>query len=142
MLSRFRHILVPLDFSEKNQAALDVAFELAVTNEARVTLLHVVETLDLPDDPEVEQFVEHLRERADRELEFCAQRFADAKLAVEWKIRLGKRAREIAAYEAEHDIDLIVLSSHPINPDDPGGSLATLSYQVALLSRCPVLLVK
>ncbi len=72
MLSRFRHILVPLDFSEKNQAALDVAFELAVTNEARVTLLHVIETLDLPDDPEVEQFVEHLRERADRELEFCA----------------------------------------------------------------------
>ncbi len=70
------------------------------------------------------------------------RRFADAKLAVEWKIRVGKRAREIASYEAEHDIDLIVLSSHPINPDDPGGSLATLSYQVALLSRCPVLLVK
>ena len=142
MLSRFRHVLIPLDFSEKNQAALDVAFEIAVTNEARVTLLHVVETIDLPDDPEVEQFVDHLKERADRELEFRAQRFLDANLPTEWKIRLGNRAREIVAYESEHDIDLIVLSSHPINPDDPRGSLATLSYQVALLARCPVLLVK
>ena len=142
MLSRFRHILIPLDFSEKNQAALDVGFELAVTNQARVTLLHVVETIDLPDDPEVEQFVSHLKQRADKELEFRAQRFSEANLPVEWKIRVGKRSREIVDYESEHDIDLIVLSSHPINPQDPGGSLATLSYQVAILSRCPVLLVK
>lgn len=142
MLSRFQHILIPLDFSEKNQSALDVAFELAVTNSARVTLLHVVETIDLPDDPEVAQFVDHLAQRADRELEFRAQRFSDAKLPVEWKVRLGKRSREIVAYEAEHDIDLIVLSSHPILPDDARGNLATLSYQVAILSRCPVLLVK
>lgn len=142
MLSRFGHILIPLDFTEKNQAALDVGFELAVTNQARVTLLHVIETIDLPDDPEVEQFVNHLRERADRELEFRAQRFADAKLPVEWKIRIGKRSREIVEYEAEHAIDLIVLSSHPIDPENPRASLATLSYQVAILSPCPVLLVK
>lgn len=142
MLSRFRHILIPLDFSEKNQAALDVGFELAVSNQARVTLLHVIETIDLPDDPEVEQFVNHLRQRADRELEFRAQRFADAKVTVDWKIRIGKRSQEIVAYEVEHDIDLIVLSSHPVDPQVPGGGLATLSYQVAILARCPVLLVK
>src|SRR5688500_8147684 len=119
MLSRFRHILIPLDFSEKNQLALEVAFELAVTNEARVTLLHVIETIDLPNDPEIEQFVRHLNERADRELEFCAQRFSDANLPVEWKVRIGKRSREIVAYESEHDIDLIVMSSHSIDPQDP-----------------------
>ncbi len=142
MLSRFRHILIPLDFSEKNQVALDVGFELAVTNDARVTLLHIIETIDLLNDTEVEQFVDHLRQRADRELEFRAQRFSDASLSIEWKVRVGKRFREILAYESEHDIDLIVLSSHPLNPDDPGGNMATLSYQVAILSQCPVLLVK
>jgi nucleotide-binding universal stress UspA family protein len=142
MLSRFRHILIPLDFSEKNQLALEVAFELAVTNEARVTLLHVIETIDLPDDPEIKQFVSHLNERADRELEFCAQRFSDANLPVEWKVRIGKRSREIVAYESGHDIDLIVMSSHSIDPQDPAARMATLSYQVAILSRCPVLLVK
>ncbi|MCA9072885.1 MAG: universal stress protein [Planctomycetaceae bacterium] len=142
MLSRFQHILIPLDFSEKNQAALDVGFELAVTNQARVTLLHIIETIDLPDDPEVEQFVEHLQQRADRELEFRAQRFAEANVIVDWKTRVGKRSHEIVAYEIEHNIDLIVLSSHPVDPQRPGGGLATLSYQVAILARCPVLLVK
>lgn len=142
MLSRFRHILIPLDFSEKNQLALEVAFELAVTNEARVTLLHVIETIDLPNDPEIEQFVTRLEQQADRELEFCAQRFSEASVPVEWKVRIGKRSREIVAYESEHDIDLIVMSSHSLDPQDPGARLATLSYQVAILSRCPVLLVK
>lgn len=142
MLARFQRILIPLDFTDKNQLALDVAFELAVTNESRVTLLHVIETIDLPNDPEIEQFVDHLKQRADRELEFCAQRFSDANLPVEWKVRVGKRSREIVAYESEHDIGLIVMSSHSIDPHDPGARLATLSYQVAILSRCPVLLVK
>lgn len=142
MLPRFQHIVVPLDFTEKNRAALDVAFELAVANRARVTLLHVVEPIDLPDDAEVQTFIGQLEQRADLELESCSQRFADAGIAVEWKIRSGKRAEEISSYETEHDVDLILLSSHPINADHPARSLVTLSYQVAVLSRCPVLLMK
>lgn len=142
MLPRFRHILVPLDFTEKNQSALDIAFEMAVANQARVTLLHIIEAIDLPGDEEVEEFAEQLRARADRELELRAQRFAEANVAVEWKIRSGKRAREISSYEKGHDVDLIVLSSHAIDAEHPARSLATLSYQVAVLSNCPVLLVK
>jgi nucleotide-binding universal stress UspA family protein len=107
-----------------------------------VTLLHVIEQIDLPGDDEVEEFTDQLRQRADRELELRGQRFAEANVAIDWKIRLGKRGQEIAGYETEHDIDLIVLSSHLVDPDDPARSLATLSYQVALLSQCPVLLVK
>ena len=38
MIPRFQHILVPLDFTEKNLAALNIAFDLAVANHARVTL--------------------------------------------------------------------------------------------------------
>lgn len=142
MLPRFQHILIPLDFTEKNQAALDIALELAISNRARVTLLHVVESIDLPDDDDVSEFVERLRQRADRELELRSQRFAEANVPVDWKIRVGHRVKEIKGYEAEHDIDLIVLSSHPVDVDQPARSLATLSYQIAVLSFCPVLLVK
>lgn len=142
MLSRFQHILVPLDFTEKNRAALDIAFEMAVANQARVTLLHVIEPIDLPGDEEVQDFVEQLRQRADRELETCSQRFNDAEIACNWKIRYGKRAVEVSMYERDHNVDLIALSSHPIDADHPSRSLATLSYQIAVLSRCPVLLVK
>jgi nucleotide-binding universal stress UspA family protein len=142
MLPRFHHTLVPLDFTEKNQSALDVAFEMAVANQSRVTLLHIIEQIELPGDAEVDEFTDQLRQRSDRELELRGQRFAEANVPIDWKIRLGKRAAEIAGYETEHGIDLIVLSSHPVDADDPARSLATLSYQVAVLSRCPVLLVK
>lgn len=142
MLPRFQHILVPLDFTEKNRAALDIAFELAVANTSRVTLLHVIEPIDLPNDPDVDEFVEQLKLRADKELERHAQRFEEAGVNVDWKLRFGKRAQEVAAYETEHDIDLIVLSSHPIDADQPARSLATLSYQIAVLAQCPVLMVK
>ena len=107
-----------------------------------MTLLHVIELIDLPGDDDVREFTDRLRERADRELESRAQRFGDAKLAVDWKIRFGNRAREISAYETESDTDLIVMSSHDIDPEHPARSLATLSYQVAVLAKCPVLLVK
>lgn len=142
MLPRFRHILVPLDFTEKNQAALDIAFEMAVANQSRVTLLHVIEQIDLPDDDEVDEFNDQLRQRADKELELSGQRFAEANVPIDWKIRLGQRVQEIAGYESEHGIDLIVMSSHPVDAENPARSLATLSYQVAVLSQCPVLLVK
>ena len=142
MLSRFQHILIPLDFTEKNRAALDIAFEMAVANQARVTLLHVIEPIDLPGDDEVQQFVAQLQQRADRELEMYSQRFSDAGIVCDWKIRDGKRAEEVSKYERDHDVDLIVLSSHPIDADHPSRSLATLSYQIAVLSQCPILLVK
>lgn len=142
MIPRFQHILLPLDFTEKNQAALDVAFELAVANRAAVTLLHVIESIDLSDDEEIQEFYRQLEERAEGELELRSQRFTEAGLNVEWKIRYGKRAKEIVAFEREHDIDLIVMSSHPLDVEQPARSFATLSYQVAVLCRCPILLVK
>ena len=42
----FRCILVPLDFTDKNVRALEVARELAVQNKASVALLHVIEIVE------------------------------------------------------------------------------------------------
>jgi nucleotide-binding universal stress UspA family protein len=142
MLPRFQHILVPVDFTEKNLAALDVAFEMAVANHARVTLLHVVETMDVDTDAELEQFYGTLQSRADSELERMAQRFVAAKIAVDRKIRFGKRLQEIVHDSADRKADLIVMSSHKPDLQNPTQTWATLSYQVSVLCPCPVLLVK
>ena len=48
MIPRFKHILVPVYLTPKNRAALEIAFELAVENKARVSLLHVTEKIELP----------------------------------------------------------------------------------------------
>jgi nucleotide-binding universal stress UspA family protein len=44
-MSRFHHVLVPLDFEEPSQEALEVALTLAVTFDAKLTVLHA---WDLP----------------------------------------------------------------------------------------------
>jgi universal stress protein A len=142
MLPRFQHILVPVDFTEKNLAALDVAFELAVANHARVTLLHVIETMDVESDAELEQFYAGLQARADSELEQMSQRLLSAKIAVDRKIRFGKRLPEIVRDSVDRQADLIVMSSHKPDLQKPAQTWATLSYQVSVLCLCPVLLVK
>lgn len=145
MLPRFQHILVPIDFSEKNRAALEVAYELAQQNRARTSLLHVVERIDIradDEDDEIERFYDQLVHRADGDLESMAQRFADSGLEIEHKVWIGKRVREIVRFTEDRNVDLVVLSSHPVDRAQPVQSLATVSYQVSLLCRCPVLLVK
>ena len=144
MLPRFEHILVPVDFTGKNRAALDIAFEMAQQNQARTSLLHVVEQIDVaPDgDDELNRFYEQLVQRADTDLETMTQPFSGAGLDVEHKVRVGKRVREIIRFVEQHKVDLVVLSSHPIDLARPGPSMATVSYQVSLFCRCPVLMVK
>jgi nucleotide-binding universal stress UspA family protein len=142
MLPRFQHILVPVDFTEKNLTALDLVFDLATASRARVTLLHVIETIDVELDSELEQFYAKLEVRADSELERLSQRFVAAGLAVDRKTRYGKRALEIVKDIIERKADLVVMSSHKPDLAKPLQTWATLSYQVSVLCPCPVLLVK
>ncbi len=142
MLPRFHHILVPLDFTEKNRLALDTAFEIAAQNKARVTLLHVIEAIEGGEDAELREFFDRLQQRAEAELESRAQRFSEAGLTVDRKVRLGRRTAEIVQDAADRQADLIVMSSHVIDPARPLQSWGAVSYQVSVLCRCPILLVK
>lgn len=142
MIPRFKHILIPLDFTEKNLEALNVAFDLAVVHFAKVTLLHVVEQIHGEVDAELEQFYARLRVRAETELEARSQRFDEAGIAVDCKVRIGQRLPEIVADSIERAADLIVISSHKPDLSRPQQTWATLSYQVSVLCQCPVLLMK
>jgi len=142
MTPRFQHILIPVDFTEKNLPALEIAVDVAVVNHARVTLLHVIETIDVEPDAEMEQFYAKLKARADSELERLSQHFVAAGLAVDRKIRFGKRLPEIVTDAIERKVDLIVMSSHKPDLQKPMQTWSTLSYQVSVVCPCPVLLVK
>jgi len=76
------------------------------------------------------------------ELESFAQRFEGAKVPVDRKIRYGKRVREIVQDSVEHGIDLIIMNSHPVDPQKFPASWASISYQVSIACQCPVLLLK
>jgi nucleotide-binding universal stress UspA family protein len=142
MIPRFHHLLIPLDFTEKNLAALNIAFDLAVMNHARVTMLHVIEEIRGDQDAEIVQLYDRFRHRAETELETLSQRFEEAGILVGRKVRIGKPLKEIVTDSIEHGIDLIVMSSHKPDLTKPLETFSTLSYQVSVLCPCPVLLVK
>lgn len=145
MVPRFHHILVPLDLTARNDAALNIAFEMAVQNKAAVSLLHVVQKIetgsDAPDD-ETSEFYNQLRQRAASELDRFSQRFLDTETACEVKIRLGDRLQEIVDFAEQHRVDLIVMTSHKVDTERLPETWATLSYKVSVICGCPILLVK
>ncbi len=142
MTQAFQHILVPVDFTGKNQRAVALARQLSLQNQARVTLLHVIETLEDLADEEVDDFYSNLESKANAELAALAKTFAEAGLDVTSHVAYGKRTHEIVQYSIDNNIDLIVMSSHKIDLNEPGDRVGTLSHQVSILCQCGVLLVK
>jgi nucleotide-binding universal stress UspA family protein len=138
----FRKILVPVDFTPKNERAIAQARELAELAAAEVTLVHVVETLEDELDADLDGFYRRLEAKAEEKLAASLAMLGEGDFSKRSAVVLGHRARAIADYAEHEKIDVVVLSSHRVDPDQPGHEWLTISYRVAILARCPVLLVK
>ena len=138
----FRNILIPIDLSGKAQVVVDAALALAQPEPPRITLLHVIETIQDVESEEIEDFYRILRKRAEECLAGWAAQLEQAGVEVHQEIVLGKRAAEIARLAEELGCDLIILRSHRIDPESPMGGIGTISHQVAVLAGCSVLLMK
>ena len=138
----FRRILVPVDFSPANRRALEVARDLAARGGARVTLIHVIEMLPGIPFQELKRFYQNLYERALKKMETMARAIAKKGIKVSIEIPYGRRAQEIIGHASSNRTDLIVLTSHEVDLRRPERGLGTISYQVGILSKCPVLLLK
>ena len=138
----FRNILVPVDFTLKNETGLNTALDLARGGESKVTLLHVIETIEHVEFDEMKDFYRGLETRAAAKLFGMEERFKAADIPVYHDILYGKRAETIVRFAEEREMDLIVLSSHKVDRDHPALSVGTISYRIAIVARCPVLLVK
>lgn len=138
----FKRILVPVDLTRKCRPALDLALKLAIQNDAMVTLLHVIERIDYIAPKEMEAFYKKLETSARKKMNASAKLFRNEGMRVDQQIIYGKRTREIVRYAADNKIDVIVVSSHKVNPAHPGFDWGSVSYAVGILSQCPVLLVK
>lgn len=145
MLPRFHHLLVPIDLTPRNRPALDIAFELAADNRARVSLLHVTQMIEshgeIP-DREMSTFYDRIRQRLLVEMEALTQRFDAAGIPVEGKVHVGQPLQDILEFAASHAVDLIIMSSHPVDEHNLLRSWGTLSYKVSVACKCPILLVK
>ncbi len=138
----FTKILVPVDLTDSNRAAIEVASQLAAPDNGSVTLLHVIETIADAPFEDMKDFYQRLEEKARKAMVDLAAPLTVIGKQVDQQITYGVRTREIVGYAEEHDIDLIVLSSRQLDPERPEKTWTSISHQVAVLARCPVLLVK
>lgn len=138
----FKHILVPTDLTERTNEALNIAVKMAVHGASRVTLLHIIETIEDTDFGEFQDFYAKLNRRAQKIMERLAGRHEHEALSIAREIAYGKRVVEIVRFAQANDIDLIVLNSHRVEAESAVQGWGTISYKVSILARCPVMLVK
>jgi nucleotide-binding universal stress UspA family protein len=137
-----RHLLVPLDLSDRNERVLSAASALATGAGARVTLLHVIHRVPGLPARELAGFYGDLRRKSERSLARAAARLARAGLRVRALVRLGDPATEIVRVADRLRVDLVVVGSHRVSPARPRSGFGTTSYKVALRCQRPILLVK
>ena len=134
-------ILLPTDFSDTAQHALDYACELAGRFGASVHLLHVV-----PDPmqnwateamPVVSDLAERWKADAEGRLEEIR---LDGPQTVR-AVRIGHAFVEILHYAADNAIDMIVMGTHGRGPVEHL-LLGSVAEKVVRKASCPVLTVK
>jgi nucleotide-binding universal stress UspA family protein len=139
---RFRHVLVPVDLSDRNERALRAALALAREAGSRVTLFHVIQRVAGLAPGELEEFYRLLVQRSERKLREVARAFTGKGVAVSTQVRIGEPAAEIVRATLREGVDLVVMGSHKVKPGRRERGWGTTSYKVGIFCQCPILLVK
>lgn len=135
----FQHILVPVDFAE-SERTLEMALELARLGHGKVSVLHVIELIKDTRFDEFKRFYTALMRQAQANMDALLATYPEREIAP--RVVYGHRVHEIVRFASEQGVDLIVMRSHKIDPDDPAKGWGTISYKVGILAPCPVMLLK
>jgi nucleotide-binding universal stress UspA family protein len=144
-MTRFRKILVPVDFSDHSAQALDTAIEIAKAFGAGIHLLHCYPINPTGISPYgiviPEGFDREIREAAARELDRWSEKVSAANLEVEQSLSSMFPSEVIARTAEEIGADLIVLGTRGLSGIKHVllGSVAERTLRTA---HCPVLTVK
>jgi nucleotide-binding universal stress UspA family protein len=139
-MAGFKHILVPTDFGDIAQHAIDLAVELAAKYGAKLTLLHVysiptpayAEALSWPLD-EIERAA---RQALDKSLAETKARHADTDAVLD----VGVAHDRIVELVKTRGVDLVVIGTHG-RRGVPRFVLGSVAEKVVRLSPAPVLTV-
>jgi len=140
-----QHILVPTDFSEYADYALDYAIALAQKLQARLTVLHIIDTTPLG---VVEgtamlppSYWQELETDLEQRLEESLKRLDDVGLQGEPLIVHGVPFQMIIEVAEGRDVDLIVMGTHG-RTGLTHVLMGSVAEKVVRLAPCPVLVTR
>ena len=140
-----QRFLVPIDFSEYANQALDYAINLAGKINARLTLLHVIQSIPLGGaDMGVTlpyTYVQDLEAEIMQSMESYRARVTAAGLAGEIVVVHGVPFHEILETAKTQQVDLIVMGTHG-RTGLQHVLLGSVAEKVVRLAPCPVLVAR
>lgn len=139
----YEHLLVPIDWRDPDQRALEAAIEMATQHQARTTLMYVIEAIDSNEvEDDLESFYAEVEDNIRERLQLLIRRFQQVGLMAQPEIVVGQKARTIVQYTVTESVDLVVMPSQRVDLQHPEKGLNSISHQVSLLCQCPVMLIK
>lgn len=137
-------ILVPTDGSETAARAVDHAVDLAVTYDATLHALSVVDVSDLglrtPPDVDIEELRRPVRERAQDAVDTVVHAGERAGVSVVPVTKVGVTHQVVLDYAEEAGVDLVVMGTHG-RSGLPRAILGSVTERVVRSAPVPVLAV-
>ena len=135
-----KSVLVPIELDEQSYEAIAPAREF-VESELSLKLIHVLTPLH-PADPAAMWNTLDDEQRKQKVRDFLGQKLGEMGYReVSIEVKIGDPSTEIIDYAKEHEVDLIIMSSH----GREGISrflIGSVTERVVRLSPCPVLVIK
>jgi nucleotide-binding universal stress UspA family protein len=139
-------VLVPTDFSDCSQQAVDYAVQLANTPEATIHLLNVIEPVVYPTDIGIAQvgladLEQELQNSAEEELAKMKKELEEKGLKVVTAVRHGRASQCTVEYAKTNDIDIISIGTHGRSGFEHF-LFGSTTERVLRQAPCPVLVVR
>jgi nucleotide-binding universal stress UspA family protein len=137
-----RRILVPIDFSDTSQHALEFALGVAEPFGARVTVMHAYDVLayGFPEAPSIPTDQLQIESAAQRALGGVVARASRPGVKIDSLVRRGSAWTEIDEAAKETGADLIVMGTHG-RRGLLRSVLGSVAEKVVRTAPCPVLTV-
>lgn len=139
-----RRILVPHDFSDTANRALEYALDLAETFGAKVTVMHAYEipVYGFPEGPVLTaEMAGQIEAAARTAIEAIAKRSKRPGIEADFALRQGPAWSEIQAAAKEIKADMVVIGSHG-RRGLSRALLGSVAEKVVRTAPCPVLTVR
>jgi nucleotide-binding universal stress UspA family protein len=143
---RISKILVPVDFSEYSELALNYACELAQKFGAELHVLNVIEdnTPSVSEAalayPAFQEYFHTLKQDAESKIASLPGPSRPAPARVVRHVLLGRPYKEITHYAAEHEVDLVIMGTHG-RTGIAHWFLGSVAEMVVRKAPCPVLTI-
>lgn len=113
-MAEYNHIIAAVDFSESAQTVVARAKSLADTNDAKLTLIHVVEPMSVAFGGDIPVDLTEIQREIDIQTQEQIKSLCDQfSLSIDQhQILTGQPASEIHRFAEENNVDLIVIGSH------------------------------